>query len=249
MADTDAATAVAHEVAEILGAELKGRLAAVYLHGSATLGGFRWDVSDLDVLALTHRPLADGDLRNIPPKLAALRYPRSGLELSIMTVHEATDVELPAPRYQLHHAIGRRHGIGTVVDGRSRDGDPDLVRHLAICRLSSVALAGPPARDLITEIPDGAILEAIRAEVRWAVRQAPLHSLVLTACRAWLYSEDGQFASKQDAGNWAAQRYPHASLIRAAVSRQEGAKGIRINRPAAERLAKHVEEMLAAQSS
>lgn len=107
----------------------------------------------------------------------------------------------------------------------------------------------PPARDLITEIPDGAILEAIRAEVRWAVRRAPLHSLVLTACRAWLYAAEGRFASKQDAADWAAQRYPHASLIRAAVARQQGERGIRINRSAAERLATHVDSVLAAQAS
>lgn len=240
---------VAQQVAEILRTELKDRLAAVYLHGSATLGGFRWDVSDLDVLALVHLPLADGDLRDIPPRLAELRYPRNGLELSIMTVNEATDVDFPAPRYQLHQAVGHDRGAGAVVDGRSGNGDPDLVRHLAICRVSSVALAGPPAREMIAEVPDGAILEAIRAEIRWAVRRAPLHALVLTACRAWLYADEGRFASKQNAGDWAAQRYPHASLIRTAVARQEGVKGVRINRSAAERLAAHVESVLATQPS
>jgi predicted nucleotidyltransferase len=38
-------------------------LVAVYLHGSAVLGGFRWDRSDLDILALTRAALSDRQFR------------------------------------------------------------------------------------------------------------------------------------------------------------------------------------------
>ena len=55
----DRAVACASSVASGLRVALRDDLLAVYLHGSAVLGGFRWDRSDLDVLVLTGRPLTD----------------------------------------------------------------------------------------------------------------------------------------------------------------------------------------------
>ncbi len=45
---------------------------AVYLHGSAVLGGFRWDRSDFDVLAVLEGSLSDAEVEGIVAGLAGL---------------------------------------------------------------------------------------------------------------------------------------------------------------------------------
>jgi len=52
-------------VATQLGRSLGSALVAAYLYGSALLGGFRWDRSDLDVLAVSRRALNDAEVTAI----------------------------------------------------------------------------------------------------------------------------------------------------------------------------------------
>lgn len=223
---------------------LREDLAAVYLHGSAVLGGFRWDRSDLDILALSRRALSDQQIRRVTDALAPLSYPANGLEFSLMTVSEASALELPAPRFQLHMTTDGWSHAGLVVDGRARGGDPDLVLHVAVCRERGVAIAGLPPLAMLAPISDEAVAAAMRAEIGWARTQAPLEYLVLTSTRAWFFAETRRIASKIEAGEWAAERYVERGVIEAALARQQGAE-VEIATGAAERLAEHVERLTA----
>lgn len=176
----DAGQALARALVDALGPNL----VAVYLHGSAVLGGFRQARSDLDILALAHGPLDDEELDRIAGALPALHYPANGLEFTLMTAAEAAQPTLPAPRFQVHLTTTGWDHRGNVVDGREHAGDPDLVLHLAVCRAHGHPLVGPPSGELIGLIPEDAIQSAMRDEVRWAKEHAPREYLVLTVCRA-----------------------------------------------------------------
>lgn len=218
------ALAASAVLAEALGDQLVG----VYLHGSAVLGGFRWDRSDLDVLVLVNAPLTDGEVSALPPRLASLVYPANGLELSVLTESEAMMPSLPAPHFQLHVATDGWDRRLTVVDGRSRSGDPDLVLHLAVCREAGHALVGPPPARALAEVPLEWVNSAAVDEIRWALsHDPPPEYVVLTAARAWFSLATGRVVSKVDAGRWALGMVPgeQAATVEAALLRQTGFDG------------------------
>ena len=233
----------ARRVADALQLTLADNLLAVYLHGSAVLGGFSWDRSDLDILAVSHRTLSNDELADAADAIGLLSYPREGLECSLITADQAARPTLPPPRIQLHRTTHRSGKSGTVTDGRSRDGDPDLVLHLAICRHHGLNILGPPAADHIAAIPHHAVITAIGGEISWAREHTAPEYLVLTAARALLFAETGRFASKQDAGDWAAQRYERPAVIQAAVVRLSDSRA-EITMPEAERFVAEVERVL-----
>ncbi len=235
-------TRAARAVADALGGALGGNLAAVYLHGSAVLGGFRWDRSDLDILGLSRLPVSDGQVRRIVDALGPLAYPANGLEISLMTGAEAAAPDLPAPRFQLHMTTRGRAGAGRVVDGRGRAGDSDLVLHLAVCRARGLAVVGPPPRSSLAVVPDATVLTTMLREIDWARENAEPEYLVLTCARVWLFSETRRLGSKLEAGRWARRRYTEPAVIEAALARQSGA-GAAIDARQAERLAAHVVDL------
>jgi Domain of unknown function (DUF4111) len=239
LAAQDAGVA-AGEVGRALTDALGEDVVAVYLHGSAALGGFRWDRSDLDILALSRSGLSDDELRRAVLALGALDYPANGLEFSLMTAAEAIQPAFPAPRFQLHMTTGGGDRAGKVVDGRARDGDPDLTLHLAVCRAGGIAIVGPLPRLTLAEVPEASMVSAMRDEVRWARKRASLEYLVLTAARLWLFAETGRISSKVEAGEWAEARFDEPSVIERALARRGGAE-VEIQRAAAERLADRAE--------
>ena len=199
------------------------RLVAVYLHGSAVLGGYRPDGSDLDVLAIADDRIEDADIDAVVAALHGGRYPARGLELSIVTRDEAARPDLSAPRFQLHVTLGNLAKSTRVVDGRGREGDGDLVLHFAVCRAAGMALLGPPRGDTIAAVPETRIRLAMLDEIEWAAT-APPEYLVLTAARAWLFAETGRLASKVEAGAWAEPRDPDPVVIAAALTFQHGGR-------------------------
>jgi hypothetical protein len=234
--------AAAWAVGRALSGVLAGDLLAVYLHGSAVLGGFRWDRSDLDVLALSRTLLPDEQMRRVVDALVPLSYPANGLEFCLMASDEALAPELPAPRFQLRVATGGKARTGKVVDGRGRTGDGNLVLHLAVARARGVAVLGPPPQSSIAAISDEVVLSVMRDQIGWARAHGPVEDLVLTSARVWLFVETHRISSKTEAGEWAAQRFPEPGVIEAALSRQRGAEA-EIQPAHAERLASYVEHL------
>jgi Domain of unknown function (DUF4111) len=233
-----AARAVGRALTDALGEDL----VAVYLHGSAVLGGFRWDRSDLDTLALSRVALSDQQIRRVTDALGPLAYPANGLEFSLMTAGEASEPEFPAPLFQLHMTTDGRAHVGAMVDGRARAGDSDLVLHLAVCRAHGFAIVGPPPRATLAAVPDEAISAAMRNEIGWARAHASPEYLVLTSARAWLFAETRRLASKVEAGEWAAERYSEPLVLEVAVARQHGTNAV-MNGAAVERFVVHVERL------
>ncbi len=239
---TDEAHDLARGVARALRHVLGDDLVAVYLHGSAALGGFLRERSDLDILALCRADLTDGQVALVPDALTPLPYPAGGLEFSLMTAAEAAAPTLPAPRFELHVIAGRSDGAGRVVDGRGRGGDSDLVLHLTVCRACGITLAGPPPGETIAAIPHEVVLPVAREEIAWARVHAPLEYLVLASARVWLFAAERRLASKIAAGEWALERWDDPAVLASALTLQRGGRAA-IDPAAAERLATYAERV------
>jgi hypothetical protein len=220
--------AVAGGLARVLGPVLVG----VFLHGSAVLGGWSAERSDVDLLGVVARPLGRRAKRVLAARLhhPSLACPAAGgLELSLVTAAVAGDPP-PRPPFELHVATGpasRTHlgGAGAA--------DPALLLHFAVCRRSGLAVTGPPAVEVFAEPPRAWLLERVAAELAWAGRHGGFADRVLAACRAWRYLEDDVLGAKVESGRWARVRLADptraggtppgaAALVDAAVAAQLG---------------------------
>lgn len=181
------------------------QVVAVYLHGSASLGGWRADVSDVDLLVVVERHMG-----SIPTALltdAAVSTtsdcPGTGLELSAVAWADAASPRPPWPF--VAHVAGNRRGRATVVLGDGHPGDPDLLLHYAVCRAASWAV-GPPADQIIGCVPRPAVLQALATELVWGLEHAPAAYALLNACRALVYQRDAQFVAKTTGARWVLDR-------------------------------------------
>jgi len=194
----------------------------VYLHGSAVLGDFSEDRSDIDVIAVSARPLSWEEKQAIVERLSqsALPCPARGFEFHVVGSDDTALSE--SPRFELHFATSTDGTPDRVVDGRGHSGDPDLVMHFAVLHEHGRALVGPAPEGVFPAIPRPMLLEAFRGELEWAMENASPSYQVLNACRAWRYIDEGVLCSKTAGGEWARERVEDPSPIDVALRHRRG---------------------------
>jgi len=158
------------------------RLVGAWLLGSAALGDFDPARSDLDVQAVTTERLPRVERRLIAETASheALPCPVRGLELVLYAQEE-----LAIPAYQLNLNTGPRMERRLSYDAAE---EPRFwfVLDLAIGREHGIALAGPPARDVLPDRPREAVLAALHQALRWYAQEGGDDAqALLAACRAW----------------------------------------------------------------
>ena len=204
-----------------------GALEAAYLHGSAALGGWVAERSDVDILFVVADDIAEPAVTAAASLLAApdADCPGRGLECGVVTASQARRPAPPWP-FVLHASpgVGGQHGSGPrVVRDYTLPGDSDLLMHYAVCRAAGITLHGPPARDCIGPVARPVILGYLADELGWGLAHAPECYAVLNACRALVFLTDDTIVSKV-AGGLAA--LDHAlgppGLVRDAVDQQQG---------------------------
>ena len=220
------------EVASATAAASGSRLAGVYLHGSAVLGGFDARRSDVDVLVVCDGPMTSAQQSAVAEALSEPRLPcpGRGLELSIVTLQVAQH-PVAEPAFELHLTTAPEDT--KVIDGRERGGDPDLVLHFAVCRRSG-RLIGPglPAAKAFGPVPDDLVLAQLATELRWGAEHTPDEYAVLNACRAWRFAVDGALVSKIAGGQWALGRThgPDRELVKIALDKQRSIPAAELDR-------------------
>jgi hypothetical protein len=222
------------KVASAMAAVSGLRLAGVYLHGSAVLGGFDARRSDVDVLVVCEHPMTSAQQTAAAEALSQQRLPcpGRGLELSIVTVGVAHH-PVAEPAFELHLTTAPEDT--RVIDGHQRGGDPDLVLHFAVCRRAG-RLIGPglPAAEVFGPVADDLVLAQLATELRWGAGHAPGEYAVLNACRAWRFAVDGALVSKVDGGQWALGRLhgPDRELVKMALDKQRSIPAAELDRSA-----------------
>ena len=95
-------------LADKLAEDCRGQLVAAVLHGSAALGGWLPERSDVDILFVVADSVTEMDLRRMSVSLVTLAddCPGSSIETSIVTATQARAAATPWP-YLRHVAAGR----------------------------------------------------------------------------------------------------------------------------------------------
>ncbi len=202
-----------------------GLLRAVYLHGSAALGGWQADSSDVDMLLITDDAIGTATLDAIASALVATASacPGRGPESSVVASAQAQAPAAPWPF--LLHVVSwpAEPGGSRAVPGARLPGDRDLLMHYAVCRSAGWVVHGPPPADLIGEIPRPQVLGYLGDELEWGLAHAPEAYAVLNACRAAVYLSEDQIVSKIAGGEAALRRGTGpAAVIDRALAQQRG---------------------------
>jgi hypothetical protein len=212
----------------------------VVLIGSAALGDYAPGASDLDVVVVAPGPVEDPEAFAGPLRHSEVPCPARKLELVVYRAEQAA-----APSSELEFELDLNTGPADDRLLTDLGGEPAhwYLIDLAIGREHGAALAGPPPRELIGEPPRADVLDALAAGIRWAVETEPdSPNTVLNASRAARFALTGEWSSKAEAGEWAAQTATDGRLAHdAAAARRGEARELR-----ADRVELFVQEALAA---
>lgn len=206
-----------------LQATLDEDLVGAYFVGSIALGGYVAGESDIDIIAVSERRVADQEKTRIAGAIvdAAMSCPTRGLEFTLYR----RDVVAREPRgadFEVNANGGPRMDQTVHLDA---DREPRFwyVFDRAIAHRCGVPLTGPPPAELFADLPRCTLLEQMAESMRWhrAHEKATLYS-VLNACRAWRLAEEDILGSKIDGAAWARTRWRHPAAIDAAVELRHG---------------------------
>ena len=199
----------------ILTHALSHKLVGVYLHGSAATGGFTYEQSDLDYIAVISAPLTYGERQQLAISFLEVYgqdAPAKGIEMSIVLKHYVgRGFRYPTP-YEFH--MGSREQIQTHGQARTTEMvDPDLAAHFTIIKKRGLCLYGEPIDRVFAEVPAKYYLASIvlDAEDNFRnIRDSPSADMcrvpvyaVLNFCRVLAYIDHALITSKAEGGDWA----------------------------------------------
>ena len=159
---------------------------AVYVVGSAARGAYEHGRSDVDVVAVTARRLADAEKQELVRRVEALECPARGLELVVYAKGAQP------PDFEVNFNGGPRMARHVSYDPAS---EPRhwFVIDAAIAEEHAVPLVGPPWREVFEPVPGELARAAVLDGLAWAERNEPDDA---NAARARRYLETGEWATK-----------------------------------------------------
>lgn len=187
-------------------------LVAVYLHGSAIVGGLR-PHSDVDLLIVINKPMTTEIRGQFAVELMEIsgHYPddpsgRRPLEVVVFLDSDLLSADYPA-QSEFIYGEWLRHEFehNSVLKPAA---DPEMALLLAQAKLESLSLSGPNANECLPIIPWPDIQRAISDSLPALIKslQGDECNVLLTLARMWRTLVTREFVSKDAAAKWAIAR-------------------------------------------
>jgi predicted nucleotidyltransferase len=166
---TARAVSFAERLAADLAGILSGDLVGVYLHGSAAMGCFNPDRSDVDLLVVSRRTLSPERRRAVAELLLAVSGAPFPVELSVLATVQLHPWRHPAP-FDFHYSemwrqsLDRQLASGELASEALTD--PDLAAHITTLRARGRVVRGAPIQEVFPEVPEADHRQAILARPR-----------------------------------------------------------------------------------
>ena len=188
------------------------KLRGVYLHGSAVMGCYNPEKSDLDLLVAVDEEPEDPKKLQFMAQVLALssKVSKKGIEMSVVPVSACRPFQYPTPFF-LHFSEAHRAWFqkdpGDYVR-KMKGTDPDLAAHFTILWHYGICLFGAPVYEVF-ELPDSkSYLDSIMQDIVDApenIREDPVY-FALNLLRVLAYREENLILSKKQAGEWALKK-------------------------------------------
>lgn len=188
----------------ILGDNLTG----IYLHGSAVMGCFNPEKSDIDLILVVRDTITDTAKRQFMDMVEELnkQAPEKGLELSIVREAVCKPFVYPTP-FELHFSVAHLNWYQTNPEdyvAKMKGTDKDLAAHFTIIYHRGQALYGKAIREVFAEVSREAYMDSIWCDIEGAaedILESPMY-IILNLCRVLGYKEEGLILSKKEGGEW-----------------------------------------------
>ena len=183
-------------------------LTGIYLHGSAVMGCFQPEKSDIDLLLVVKEEITDEAKRQFMDMVVELNKlaPAKGLELSIIKESVCNPFVYPTP-FELHFSVahfGWYQSNPKDYIEKMKGIDKDLAAHFTITYHRGQVLYGDEISKVFAPVPKEAYLDSIWYDIESAVEEIAENPMYLTLnlCRVLAYVKDGLVTSKQEGGEW-----------------------------------------------
>ena len=193
---------------------LKDDLVGIYLHGSAVMGCFNHEQSDIDLIIAVERPLSDAVKRAYMDMVTAYSAmgPKKGIEMSVVLRAACKPFVYPTP-FELHYSEGHATWYKSDPDDyirRMNGTDKDLAAHFTIINRRGKCLYGAPIPEVFAEIPTDDYMDSLWFDVEGAAEEIVKYPtyLTLNLTRVLAFKEEGLVLSKKEGGEWAIERLP-----------------------------------------
>lgn len=213
---------------------LKDNLTGIYLHGSAVMGCFNPEKSDLDLIVVVNEPLQDDVKRKFMNMVIEVNEagPAKGIEMSIVTKDVCKPFVYPTP-FEMH--FSEMH-LGWYKDDpqdyvrKMKGTDKDLAAHFTIIGKRGKCLWGQPIEEVFAPVPKADYMDSIWEDIADAREDILDNTMYITLnlARVLAYKNEGLIFSKKEGGEWAIKNVPeeYHSLIKAAMSEYADANDV-----------------------
>lgn len=186
----------------------KTNLIGVYLHGSAAMGCFNPDKSDLDLILIVKTDIPDVEKMEFMERVVEFneKAPAKGIELSIVKKEFCKPFVYPTP-YELHFSETHLNWFKTNPKDyieKMNGTDKDLAAHFTIINRYGVVLYGEGISEIFGEVPKEDYIDSIWFDVENAredIVENPIY-IILNLCRVLAYLQEGLILSKKAGGEW-----------------------------------------------
>ncbi|MDE7274293.1 MAG: DUF4111 domain-containing protein [Lachnospiraceae bacterium] len=209
----------------ILGENLVG----IYLHGSAVMGCFNGQKSDLDFIIVIKDEFPDATKRAYMDMVVALnkQAPEKGIELSIVRENVCSPFVYPTP-FELHFSIAHLNWYQTSPGDyieKMRGKDKDLAAHFTIIYHRGKVLYGKPVHEVFCEVSRENYFDSIWSDIEHAqteILENPTY-IILNLCRVLAWQRENLILSKSEGAQWGLTNIPekYAGLIAGALADYE----------------------------
>lgn len=208
------------------GAILGERLTGIYLHGSAVMGCFNSQKSDIDLLIVTKGGLAAEIKRQYMDMAVRMneQAPAKGIEFSVIREDVCSPFVYPTP-FELHFSIThlpwyRSDPAGYVA--KMNGTDRDLAAHVTILCHRGRTLWGREIKEVFSQVRREDYWDSIVRDIENAVEdiaEMPMY-IILNLCRVLAYKREGLILSKREGGEWGLANLPsrYADLLHTALA-------------------------------
>lgn len=187
-------------------------LVGVYLHGSAVMGCFHPETSDLDFLVVVQNPPTKEEKRAYLDRLVALNQqaPAKGIELSLLLEGVCKPFRYPTP-FECHFSAAHLSWYTADPEEyveKMQGTDKDLAAHVTILYHRGKTLFGKEIREVFGAVPPADYFDSIWYDVEQAKEEITANPtyVVLNLCRVLAYRKEGKILSKQEGGDWGLSR-------------------------------------------
>lgn len=231
---------------EILGDNLVG----VYLHGSAAMGCYNDEKSDIDLLVVIHSDMSDEEKRRYMDMVVELNKlaPTKGIEFSIVKKSVCKPFVYPTP-FELHFSVAHLEWYKSNPQDyvlKMKGIDKDLAAHITILYHRGVCLWGEEIHDVFEAMGEKEYFDSIWYDIECAeedILENPVY-VILNLCRVLAFKQEKLILSKQEGGIWGLSHVPEAycSLIQQALDEYASISTMELDEKEAVAYAKYMME-------